>query len=198
MAWFNSSTVLSTICTKSRTFTYFHGPFHLPLAHLLQVVFTNMHSLISTLTLVFRHYLWQHVSFAFEDHPSNPAWQCCFDTYSPWEQCNKLSVPWTDTVSQVGNLSCTWGRSHLVFYINNNKCSFHGTSPVLSNHRDLSEAPGKSPVCLPVFFSLPCKSFTRHPPRYLELYLKVMFKVRVHHRDTDLKKLGSRRRVILI
>lgn len=47
-------------------------------------------------------------------------------------------------------------------------------------------------VFLSLSFSLPCKSFTHHhPPRYLEVYLKVMFKVRVHHRDIDFTKLGS-------
>lgn len=104
----------------------------------------------------------------------------------------------SETESQVGNLSCTRGRSHLVCYINNNKRPFHGTSPVLSNHRDLSEVPVNSPVCLPSFslsFSLSCKSFTHHPPCYLELNLKVMFKVGVHHRDIDLNKLESRRQV---
>lgn len=73
-----------------------------------------------------------------------------------------------DTVSAVGNLSCSQGRSHLVFCINSNKCFFHGTSPVLSDHRDLSEAPGYGPaVCLSVSSLFSHKSLTRHLPRYL-------------------------------
>ena len=109
-----------------------------------------------------------------------------------------------DTESQFGNLSCARGRSHLVCYINNNKRPFHGTSPVLSNHRDLSEAPGKSPVCLPsslsvFFFSAQIiHSSPPHPIRYLELYLKVMFNVRVHRRHVRIKESSQMCLICLI
>lgn len=97
---------------------------------------------------------YNHVRFAWEDHPSNLEQQHCFDTDSPWEQSNKLWEAWRDSVSLAGNLSRRGARTHCVFYINNNKCFFHGTSPVLSDSRDLSEAPGHGPaVCLP---SSPC------------------------------------------
>lgn len=33
---------------------------------------------------------YNHVRFAWEDHPSNLEQQRCFDTNSPWEQSNKL------------------------------------------------------------------------------------------------------------
>lgn len=63
---------------------------------------------------------------------------------------------------------------------------FMGQVLFCPTHRDLSEAP----VCLPSFFCLrlfPANhSLVTPAPRYLELYLKVMFK----DRDVDLK--GSR------
>lgn len=150
-----------------------------------------MHILSFQHVLLFLAFTFVNMCHVFVDHLSGPDWQCCFGTYSPWKQCNKVSVPraHADAVLQFCNLICTWGRSHFVCYINKNKRSFHRTSPILSDHRDRSEAPGDSPVFLPSFlpvcFSLPCKSFTHHLAHYLELDPKVMFKFRVHHRVVE-------------
>lgn len=81
----------------------------------------------------------------------------------------------TPVVSQFRNLSCTQGRSPLVCYINNNKLSFHGASPVLSSHGDVRHL-----WILSVVFPLStlcCKSYTHHFPRYPELDLEVICKV---------------------
>lgn len=83
----------------------------------------------------------------------------------------------TPAVSQCSNVSCTRGRGPLVCYINNNKLSFHGTSPVLSCHRDVRHLWMLS-VVLPLC-SRPYKSFTHHSPHYLEVDQEVMFKVGV-------------------
>lgn len=156
-----------------------------------------MHILSFQHILLFLAITSDNMCLVFVDHLSSPDWHCCFGTYSPWKPGNKVSVPWAhaDARSQFCNLICTWGRSLLVGYTNNNKCSFHGTCPVLSNYRDLSEAPGNSPVFLssflPVCFSLPCKSFTHHPTHYVELDPKVMFNFKVLHRE-----LGSKARCV--
>lgn len=81
----------------------------------------------------------------------------------------------TPVVSQFRNLSCTQGRSPLVCYINNNKLSFHGASPVLSSHGDVRHLWILS-VVLPLS-SFCCKSYTHHFPSYLELDLEVICKV---------------------
>lgn len=176
MAWFNGSLMLSTIHKKSCTINLLNIP-PSPCLFLLFItccLYKLAHSLMSTLAVVFSHYLWQRVSFVFEDHLSNQAQKCCSDTYSPWKQCNKVGVPWThtDAMSQFGNLSCTRGRSHLVSCINNNKRSFHGTSSVLSNNCDLSEASGNSLVCSAssrcLFFSS-LQIIHSSTPHYLDL-----------------------------
>lgn len=158
-------------------------PFHFLLRHLFTCPLSkHTHSHISA--QFFPRY--NHVRFAWEDHPSNLEQQRCFDTESPWEQSNKLEEPWRDTVSQAGNLSRRRGRSHRVFYINTNKCFFHGTSPVLSR-RQRSVRGTWSWSCrlsslLPLrLFTRPCKSINERCPhcfwRHLTAisYLKVWF-----------------------
>lgn len=156
-------------------------PFHFLLRHLFTCPLSkHTHSHISA--QFFPRY--NHVRFAWEDHPSNLEQQRCFDTDSPWEQSNKLEEPWRDTVSQAGNLSRRRGRSHRVFYINTNKCFFHGTSPVLSR-RQRSVRGTWSWSCrlsslLPLrLFTRPCKSINERCPRCLWRHLSAISYLKV-------------------
>lgn len=142
-------------------------PFQLPLAHLFtfsHVVFTNKH------ILSFQHFqlisLWKHASSAFEDHPSNAVRRCCFDTYSPWKQRNKVNTH-TGVVSQFGNLSCTRGqRSPCLLHQQQQALLSWGKSRSVQPQGSL-RGTYDSPVCLPSFLSLsislPWTSFTHRP-----------------------------------
>ena len=151
------STALSTVSTKSGTLTSYLAFFHLPRSSFTRCLSKQAHSLISTLQQLFLavpsdSMCRLHLKTTQQMQHGSAVW-----THIPHGNSTTKSQyhehTHTDAMSQFGNLSCTRGRSHLVCYINNNKRSFHGTSPVLSNHRDLSEAPVNSAVCHLSFLS---------------------------------------------